>query len=234
MKLKKEFNLYSNVMLERDKKQLLKTVSFKFSIYITNLLMNLGYNKRVFKKDQNKIINIGSGNLSFENVSNTDLFPSIGQILKRQIKRNSNSANKYYLNLIKKEKVFENQWEGIILSHVIEHIPVYLVNDCLKNMRSYLKKGGTIRILVPDSKKYFGNLNEGLESSQGFINSQLSLNRLFYSWEHKFMYSDKILIEILESNGFNNIKVCSFAEGDLSEYDAKEREFESLCITAEK
>lgn len=234
MSLRKEFDFYAKLMLERDNHQFYKSLSFRFSISITNILMKLGYNKRVFKKDQNKIINIGSGNLSFQNVSNTDLFPSIGQILKGQIKRNGNSANKYYLNLINKESVFENKWEGIILSHVIEHIPVYLVDDCLKNMRSYLKKGGTIRILVPDTKKYFDNLNEGELSPQGFISNQLSLNRLFYSWEHKFMFSDKILIQILESNGYNNIKVCSFGEGNLSEYDAKEREFESLCITAEK
>jgi len=123
MSLFEEFKEYSNVMLEREKKQTLSDLSFKFSLKITNIMMNLGYNKKLLKSDKNKILNLGSGNFHFEGVSNTDLFPSIGQLLKGQLKRNSNKANRYYLNLIKKEKSFEDKWEGVILSHVIEHIP---------------------------------------------------------------------------------------------------------------
>ena len=234
MNLNQEFDNYSKVMLERDRSKLFKTISFKFSISITNLLMNLGYNKRILKNEKNKVLNIGAGNLSFDKASNTDLFPSIGQILKGQLKRNSNKENKYYLNLIKKEKSFENYWEGIVLSHVIEHIPTYLVKICLKNMRTYLKKGGKIRILVPDPKKYFLDTDIKDQSPQRFYNNFFSLNRLFYGWEHQFMYSEDILTDLLNECGFKNIKACSFGKGELKQFDAKEREFESLCITAEK
>ena len=234
MNLNQEFDNYSKVMLERDRSKLFKTISFKFSISVTNLLMNLGYNKRILKNEKNKVLNIGAGNLSFDKASNTDLFPSIGQILKGQLKRNSNKDNKYYLNLIKKEKSFENYWEGIVLSHVIEHIPTYLVKICLKNMRTYLKKGGKIRILVPDPKKYFLDIDIKDQSPQRFYNNFFSLNRLFYGWEHQFMYSEDILTSLLSECGFKNIKTRSFGKGELNQFDAKEREFESLCITAEK
>ena len=73
MNLNQEFDSYSKVMLERDRTKLLKTISFRFSISITNLLMNLGYNKKILKNEKNKFLNIGAGNLSFEKASNTDL-----------------------------------------------------------------------------------------------------------------------------------------------------------------
>lgn len=234
MNLNQEFDCYSKVMLERDRTKLYKTISFRFSIYFTNILMKLGYNNKILKNEKNKFLNIGAGNLSFEKASNTDLFPSLGQILKGQLKRNSNKDNKYYLNLIKKEKSFENYWEGIILSHVIEHIPTYLVKICLKNMRTYLNEGGKIRILVPDPKKYFLDTDKKVQSPQSFYNNFFSLNRLFYGWEHQFMYSEDILEALLHECGFQNIQISSFGEGELSQFDAEEREFESLCITAEK
>ncbi len=234
MNLNQEFEHYSKATFERDRIKLFKTISFKFSISVTNLLMNLGYNKKILKNEKNKVLNIGAGNLSFEKASNTDLFPSVGQILKGQLKRNSNNDNKYYLNLIKKEKSFENYWEGIVLSHVIEHIPTYLVKICLKNMRTYLTDGGKIRVLVPNPKKYFSDIDINDQSPQGFYNNFFSLNRLFYSWEHQFMYSEDILIVLLNECGFQNIQICSFGEGELNQFDAKEREFESLCVTAEK
>lgn len=233
MSLFEEFKEYSNVMLAREKKQTLSDLSFNFSLKVTNILMNLGYNKKLLKSDKNKILNLGSGNFHFKGVSNTDLFPSLGQLLKGQLKRNSNKANRYYLNLIKKEKSFENKWEGVVLSHVIEHIPPYLVLECLSNIKSYLVSGGVLRILVPDPKVYFEDI-ESEQSPQGFKNNFISLNRLFYCWEHQFMFSDKILLCLLDELGFTDIKITSFGKGALGQFDAKEREFESLCITAKK
>lgn len=233
MSLFEEFKEYSNVMLAREKQQTLSKISFKFSLFITNVLMTLGYNKCLLKSDENKFLNIGSGNIHFEGVSNTDLFPSLGQLLKGQLKRNSNSANRYYLNLIKREKSFEDKWEGVVLSHVIEHIPPYLVLSCLNNIKSYLSNDGILRILVPNPKVYFEDI-ETNKSPQGFKHNSISLNRLFYCWEHQFMFTDTILTTILEELGFTEINVTSFGKGPLGQFDANEREFESLCITAKK
>mgnify|MGYP007000272131 CR=1 len=47
MNLINEFDKYSSVMLERDKKQFYKKLSYRFSILITNHLMKIGYNKRI-------------------------------------------------------------------------------------------------------------------------------------------------------------------------------------------
>lgn len=233
MSLIKEYKEYANVMLHREKKKSLSALSFRFSLMMTNIMMRLGYNKNIVRSDKNKFLNIGSGNIQFEGLSNTDIFPSIGQILKGQLKRNSNQANRYYLNLIKKENSFENRWDGIILSHVIEHIPPFLVLNCLENIHSYLSENGVVRILVPNPKIYFDDIKTD-QSPQGFEHNFISLNRLFYCWEHQFMFSDKILIALLEESGFNGIKVTSFGSGLLSEFDAMERKYESLCIIARK
>jgi len=86
---------------------------------------------------------------------------------------------------------------------------------------------------VPDPRVYFEDI-ESNKSPQGFRHNSISLNRLFYCWEHQFMFTDTILTTILEELGFTEINVTSFGKGPLGQFDADEREFESLCITAKK
>lgn len=233
MNLIKEFKDYSRIISERNKKKMLSTISFKFSVVMTNIMMAINYNKRRLKLDENAFINIGAGNTSFEGVSNTDLFPSIGQLLKFQLKRNSNKNNIYYLNILKEEKHFINNWEGVILSHVIEHLPPAQLIFSLNLINKYLKKNGIVRILVPNPKIYLEENTKEI-SPQGFCNNIISLNRLFYSWGHQFMFSESILIELLRESGFKNISITRFGEGPLGEFDVSERKYESLCVVAVK
>tara|TARA_Y100001968_G_C19097490_1_gene590870 strand:- start:148 stop:732 length:585 start_codon:yes stop_codon:yes gene_type:complete len=194
--------------------------------------MYFKYNKNVLKNEKNRYLNIGAGNVSFDKISNTDIFPSLGQLIKGNLKRNSNLNNKYYLNIFKTEKSFKNQWDGIVLSHVLEHINPKFSKMVLKILKSYLKSNGYLRILVPDPKVYFYE-NSSL-SPQGYRSNILSLNSLFYGWSHCFMYSETLLIEILKEIGFKEIEVVKFGKGNLSEFDFIDRKYESLCIVAKK
>jgi hypothetical protein len=227
-----EFDKYCLKMNDRDRIQLFKSFSFRISLFITNWFMFLGFNKIILKRDKNKFLNIGAGNVFFENVSNTDLFPSVGQILKGNLKRNSNIANKYYLNIFKAEKSFMNRWEGIVLSHVLEHINPANAKMVLQILKSYLVDDGTLRVLVPNPQVYFNSSSE--VSPQGYKSNILSLNNLFYGWSHCFMYSSDLLVELLLESGFKDVKLVDFGTDKLSEFDFKERKFESLCIVAKK
>ncbi|WP_445721074.1 methyltransferase domain-containing protein [Flavobacterium sp.] len=227
-----EFHKYCEKMDNRESKQILKSVSFRISLFITNLIMFLGFNKRIQKKDSNRSLNVGAGNVFFDNISNTDLFPSVGQILKGNLKRNSNKANKYYLNIFKTEKSFLSRWDGIVLSHVLEHINPCHSKMVLLTLKSYLSENGILRILVPNPEVYFNKITE--ISPQGYKSNILSLNNLFYGWSHRFMYSSELLIELLLDSGFTDVKVVDFGTEELSQFDFKERKFESLCIVAKK
>ena len=103
MKTKKldEFHKYCAKMNNRERMQLFKSFSFKISLFITNWFMFFGFNKRIQKSDKNRYLNVGAGNVFFENISNTDLFPSVGQILKGNLKRNSNN-NTFFMRLVSK------------------------------------------------------------------------------------------------------------------------------------
>ena len=234
MKTKKldEFHKYCAKMNNRERMQLFKSFSFKISLFITNWFMFFGFNKRIQKSDKNRYLNVGAGNVFFENISNTDLFPSVGQILKGNLKRNSNNANKYYLNIFKTEKSFICRWDGIVLSHVLEHINPSNSTMVLQILKSYLTVDGTLRILVPNPEVYFNKNSE--VSPQGYKSNILSLNNLFYGWSHCFMYSSDLLVELLLDSGFKDVKVVDFGIGKLSQFDFKERKFESLCIVAKK
>jgi len=97
MSLIQEFKEYSNIMLAREKHETLSNISFKFSLLITNILMNLGYNKNLVKSDKNKFLNIGSGNIHFDGLSNTDLFPSLGQGPLAQFDANEREFESLYI-----------------------------------------------------------------------------------------------------------------------------------------
>ena len=71
MKTKKldEFHKYCAKMNNRERMQLFKSFSFKISLFITNWFMFFGFNKRIQKSDKNRYLNVGAGNVFFENIS---------------------------------------------------------------------------------------------------------------------------------------------------------------------
>jgi predicted SAM-dependent methyltransferase len=133
--------------------------------------------------------------------------------------------------------------EGIYTEHCLEHISF---EKCLVNLKeSYrlLKPNGTIRIIVPDAELYFDlyqarkkDPSVKLPYSENEETAVISINRIFRSHEHLFIYDFETMALLLQKAGFRNITKESYRTGRDSRLliDLPERAVESLYVEASK
>jgi predicted SAM-dependent methyltransferase len=144
--------------------------------------------------------------------------------------------------------------EIIFCSHTLEHLSYLDADKALSNICSYLKKGGVLRLIVPDLevyvKRYIGSLEQSKnEASVDFIkNTNLGhagsrlgfLNRLreaFTNSRHQWLWDTKSLLAKLKEIGFKDLKICQFKEWSDSRFIEVEdhgRHEDSICIEAKK
>jgi hypothetical protein len=107
---------------------------------------------------------------------------------------------------------------------------------------------GYVRLVVPDFEIYadaYTRFRQGHVSIMPYgeqdakarlYSPVMSVNRIFYSHGHKFIYDAPLLSAALLDAGFNNPKPCSFRTGSDPDLilDSWGREVESLYIEAQK
>jgi ubiquinone/menaquinone biosynthesis C-methylase UbiE len=127
----------------------------------------------------------------------------------------------------------------IYTSHFLEHIPSDRGLEFLKECYRVLKKGGTMRLVVPD---LFLFAEQYVESTKILLSSSsLSDDRSYhdkfletiygayikkkrYGRKHCYMYDLPTLVSLLKNIGFQDIKSFGYQEGDddeLSSYDSR-------------
>ena len=129
--------------------------------------------------------------------------------------------------------------DKIYCSHFLEHIPLDKGKHVLKDCHRILKKGGVMRLVVPDllwyAEKYVDQTKELLKNPElvqnrevhdKFLNSLYGayLNKNRYGLNHCYMYDLPTLVAVLKSVGFQNIHKCEFKEGidnELPSYDSR-------------
>lgn len=153
------------------------------------------------KKELN--LNLGCGATSVPNFVGADLY-----------------TGDVYLNLSKRFPFSNNSLDRIYMHHVLEHFDLNTAEKLCREIYRTLKVGGRIRIVVPDitlfinrnkfesglkseMEYYAGNTQKSLNYDNKYI---LALNEMFYmGGEHKFMYDQDFLSELLTNIGFKNI-----------------------------
>lgn len=120
-----------------------------------------------------------------------------------------------------------NQFDYIYSEHLIEHINYLTGLQMLKECCRVLKPGGKIRIATPDldkilqlhhpqktalQHKYIHWSIDTWLPNLGYYADELVINRIFYDWEHRFIYNQKTLKHSLECSGFTNIFSCNINE----------------------
>lgn len=201
-------------------------------------------------------LNIGCGpGGQLEGYVNIDNFPSILLGKFSAIKKVL-----WALGIIDSSKFVAN-WSGIIRcdvskgihygndsvdkiysSHLLEHIPknrgVFFIKECYR----VLKRGGVMRLVVPDlffhAEQYVETtralirreeLPEDRSTHDNFLNTICGayLKKRRYGAEHYYMYDLPTLVSILKNSGFENIKKCEFKEGtdeELASFDSRPNE----------
>ena len=147
-------------------------------------------------------------------------------------------------DITKKSYPLESQTlEGIYTEHCLEHIAFQesLIN--LKEFYRLLKPGGIVRVVVPDGELYCDiyqkrKMGQKVEFPYGKNEetAMISINRIFRSHGHQFIYDFETFALLLKKAGFGEIKRVAYRQGADKRLliDRPEREIESLYIEAKK
>lgn len=137
--------------------------------------------------------------------------------------------------------------QGIFSEHCLEHLPLGVADALLGECRRLLRKGGVLRLIVPDGQLYLENYakyHAGLRHIEqpyqnnlvykGINTPILSVNDVFRGHGHLFIYDFDMLRQLLEQHGFTEIKRESFGSGrdPALLLDTAHRAVESLYVEA--
>lgn len=217
----------------------LNIIRFEINALLVAILNQLSpkYHLKIrdLHKKEGLNINLGSGGYGFPDWVNID-------------------ARRHHSNLslahdIRKPLPFKNsQAARIFAEHVLEHIDFWedmpkVLGECYR----VLQKGGRIRIIVPDGKRYLEayvkqdpKLWEALGCPQlptDMPTPMSMVNHVFHQGgEHLFAYDFETLEYLLKETGFINIKQVSYQEGADPKLciDREEHAKYSLYVEAQK
>ena len=145
-------------------------------------------------------------------------------------------------NLAKKIPLPDSIVSEIYTSHMLEHLNDDQIRKMLQECHRLLEpKSGKIRIVVPDARKYVdAYINNQLFKprenwyQKARIDTETPIDQLNYiaymGGQHKYMFDNKNLYQIVQAAGFINIEESKFDPA----IDEESRSYESLYLAASK
>lgn len=187
---------------------------------------------------KNGYCNLGCGYRLIKNYVNADFFQfnKVRTVLKKpKLKGNLD----WEIDLRYKINCKDNFFSGIFAEHVFEHLTIFHGLQALKELRRILKKGGILRISVPDLKKYIDfycrkKVDKKFNNWNGLRSEALwSLN---HNFGHHSVYDFDLLRDLLQRAGFKKIKKKNFNQTDDEKLKIDDigRRWESLYVEAIK
>ena len=197
---------------------------------------------RKYLKEQETVrLNIGCGKRTPAGWVNADV--------------NRRGENAIYMDCTKGLPFADQSVTTIFMEHVFEHFEYYSEGlPLLKECRRCLRKGGVLRVIVPDVGRYLSLYEadwdqmlklRGMEdTSEGWRDPWIGdiyetkmqlLNAVFYQrGEHKASFDEETLVLALRSAGFSDVRVSEFGKSVDPDavLDSKIRERESLYVEA--
>ena len=204
-------------------------------------ITKLGYNK----------YNLGSGGVTPEGWLNITLLDNL--TINTFYNVNQTKQN-FLLNYDLRNGIpaLDNSLDVVYHSHLIEHLLASEAASFIKECYRVLKRGGLLRILVPDlrlfANAYINNDKHFLENYRKLAlennlevystPSQIFLG-MMHGHEHKWAYDFESLYKLLVDSGFINIGKTLFQSSKIIDICAVEpysplRAMESLCIECNK
>jgi len=139
-----------------------------------------------------------------------------------------------YHNLIFGIPFVDNCADFIYCSHLLEHLTRQQGNNLVKEIYRVLKKGGILRVVVPNLSTavnlYFsGEKDKALKLFYDGTDAGNEFSR------HKWMYDFETLRSLLQDNGFKNTECCEYQRGKMPDIHVLDNRPEtSLYVEAVK
>ena len=221
--------------------------------FATKCLCRLKKNRKIKCFSENAVkINLGCGLSVAKGWINVDgslnaLVASLPNILYRIVYRTT-GANRYYScdeyctilgdHLFVHHNLaygipFEDQSADFVYSsHFLEHLHKNEALNLLCESHRVLKKGGTIRVSVPDLSYAIALYEKG--SKEQMLESYFFIDDKGSNFSrHKYMYDFELLKTNLEEVGFKNVIRCTYQKGMTPDLDVLDnRPEDSLYIEA--
>ncbi len=157
-------------------------------------------------------LQIGAQSNSIEGWLNVDIEPKEDHVV--------------YMDATQKFPFPDQSMDYIFSEHMIEHISYEDAHFMLKECFRVLKPGGKIRIATPNlerlcevvlnpnnpvNKTYIQHYSDRFQLPE---NPTFVLNKLFYSFHHKFLHTESTLKSLLENSGFQDFSMKEVNESN--------------------
>jgi predicted SAM-dependent methyltransferase len=120
----------------------------------------------------------------------------------------------------------ESSVDVIFHEHFIEHLTKLEAEAFLLDCHRVLRKGGAVRIGWPDLKRLLNAYTFKKKNYMDYVAPLLEDHRygrdwdetfsdLIFGWEHRYAYTAKHLIKVLETAGFKNVRIKKQGQSDF-------------------
>jgi SAM-dependent methyltransferase len=137
-----------------------------------------------------------------------------------------------YLDVSKLWPVADGSVEAIFSSHVVEHLTLHGARICLRNAYRVLKKGGVLRVVVPDLDKLVADYRT--EAAYEWAYSFFEADHTSQKNMHHFMYNHASMACLMREAGFSDIARVSFGIGKCPDINRLDNRPDSLFMEAIK
>lgn len=183
-------------------------------------------------------LHVGCGELVMAEWLNVDLLPRQRTVIAADLRRG--------LPFLAEESM-----DFIYHEHFLEHLELRDGRRFLRECHRVLKRGGRMRIAVPDLDAFVRRYLAGEADAEGrFADYRRALHgeplldtpgELFNlgmrGWEHRFIYSERDLVRVLELAGFRAIRRVAYGQSDvdgLRGLETRPPDRSNLIVEAEK
>jgi predicted SAM-dependent methyltransferase len=109
--------------------------------------------------------------------------------------------------------------------HFLEHLEIDKAIDFLVHAGNSLAPGGRLRLSTPNlawvMRTHF-TFGDDVDAERR-LQDTIKLNRGFYGWGHRFLWTAEMLTGVLASVGFEDIALYEYGRSDDAELDGLER-----------
>jgi SAM-dependent methyltransferase len=137
-----------------------------------------------------------------------------------------------YLNVACPWPTSSDTFDAIYSSHVLEHLPLRGAKVCLAESFRCLKKGGILRISVPDLDKQIADYKP--ENAADWAVNLFEANETSEKNMHHYMYNYHSLSSMMHEAGFKIVMRRGFREGECPDVGDLDNRPESLFVEALK